>query len=121
MMKVTKVMFSDEKRKGRFLASCSVILDDCLRLNNIRLINGDGGRYLILPSKQDVYKSILEENKGCEIKLPTIPINNGLNEKGMYEEFFHPVKSDFYSSLLYAIEEAYESCCNEGKYVKVFK
>lgn len=107
-MKITRVNFKEKNNNGS-LATCSVVLDDCLMLSEISLYKGDKGYYLILPSKQDVYKSIKDLNKGISIEYP-VNSKNCEGGKKVYEEFFHPVTNSFYNELLSEILVGYNIC-----------
>lgn len=107
-MKITKIIYKDSAI-SKSLALCSVVLDDCLKLENISLYHSkEKGYYLVMPSKQDVYQNVEKCNKGKELKLP-----KGENKK--YEEFFHPLSADFYKELLSSVEIGYERYKKEGK------
>lgn len=118
-MKVTKVVFTKEKRSNMFLASCSVVLDDVLKLTNIRLIHEDDRRYLILPSKEDYFKRVQDLNPDTELQAPESYFSHKSN--GQFEEFFFPLTGEFYKELLESVSKAYEECCKTGSYVYRFK
>ena len=105
-MNITRV--KGEKGKKGALLTCTVVLDDCLMLTGLNLFKGEKGYFLVFPSRQDVYKSISELNEGVSINYPTKV--NGFNEHGKcYDEFFHPVKSEFYFDLLHKVVDMYEN------------
>ena len=107
IVKITRVIYNKGKeRLNNSLATCSVVLDDCLMLSDLCLYKGNEGYYLVMPSKQDVYKLIGSVNKGVNISYP-----ENIKENKHYEEFYHPVASDFYHILLDTISKGYESCC----------
>lgn len=109
-MKITRVVIDESvKGHGTFLASCSIVLDDCLRLNDIRLFkNKVKGYYLILPSKQDIYKEVETINDGLNLALPCKEPKECTSEKKIYDEFFHPIDSSFYKDILETIKEGYK-------------
>lgn len=110
-MKVTRVIFNNDiSVNSGSLTLCDVVLDDCLKLSEIGLRRGKEGYYLILPSKQDVYKSISDLNEGVSIKYPPNLKKKGENSDKSkdFEEFFHPVSKDFYLVLLENIRRGYE-------------
>lgn len=107
-MNITKILFKDSAT-SKSLAVCSVVLDDCLKLENISLYhNKEKGYYLVMPSKQDVYQSVENCNKGVELNFP-----KGENKK--YEEFFFPLSAEFYKTLLSSVERGYVRYVKEGK------
>lgn len=113
-MRVTKVMLYTRRKAPHILTFCSVIMDDSLKLNDIQLCEkGTGERFLILPSRQDIYDYIGKLNKEsvADIVLPevnsaTVSTNDKNNKK--YEEFFHPVSADLYREILHACSTAYD-------------
>lgn len=98
-MKITKVKYYDigEHRNSKYLARCSVVLDDCLMLNGIRILSGDKGRYVIMPVK--------ETSKGWG------------NASGKGEDVFHPVKQSYSAYLSKVILEGYEVYEKDGSLV----
>lgn len=114
-MKITRVIFYNEGcNRGRLLATCSVVLDECLKLNNIKMYKNakTNEEYLILPSKQDIYNRLKKLN-------PNINIDFGENtsdlENCKYEEYFHPVECYMYRELLDIIRKGYEVYMKTGK------
>lgn len=129
-MKITKVIFinvndeivlnSDLICQGdNYLATCDVVLDDCLVLSGISLYakRNEIGYYLIFPSKQDIYRGISNLNGGVDIKYPPNlkRKNNYENNSKRFEEFYHPVEKSFYDTLLNTIIVGYNSCIVKGK------
>ena len=109
-MNVTRVVYyeSDKLNTGQ-LVSCSVVLDDCLRLNDIKLFKDNTrGYFLVLPNKSDIYKEVSHCNKG-KIVMP-----NGSDTRH-YGELFHPVDSLFYSKLLGIVQSGYKYYKETGR------
>lgn len=109
-MNVTRVVYyeSDNLNVGQ-LVSCAVILDECLRLNDIRLYMDDvKGYFLVLPNKHDIYKEVARVNK----KKIAMPVGS---ETKHFGELYHPVDSSFYSSLVDVIVSGYENYKETGK------
>lgn len=113
-MKVSRVIFQENNKcKGSFLAVCSIVLDEQLRLNDIRVYMGkDGKEYLVMPSKQDICKDIIKMNKLEEIKTP---VNCTGSENCKYDEYFHPVDSDLYREMLEVVVNGYKRFRETGK------
>lgn len=108
-MEITRVVF-EKHGSCKSLATCSVVLDDCLQLNNIRLYKNNKNKeyYLVLPSKQDVYQEVKNKNKGINLEVK--------KETG-YEEFYHPVNPSFYKKLLVTVSECYSEFKTNKKFV----
>lgn len=105
-MNITRI--KGGKGKNGALLTCTVVLDDCLMLTGVKLYKGEKGYFLVFPSRQDVYKSVSDLNEGVSIKYPTN--TSGFDEKGKcFEEFFHPVKSEFYTALLEKVVGVFEN------------
>lgn len=108
-MKVTRVVVHENKaKKGKPLFLCSVILDDCLMLSDIRLYSGEKGYYLCLPSKQDVFREVRDMNPETHVVFPEIEYKDAECTCRKYDEFYHPVEQEFYYSLLDTVVYAYE-------------
>ena len=107
-MKITKILYKASVT-SKALVLCSVVLDDCLKLENISLYhNNEKGYYLVMPSKQDVYQSVEKCNKGKDLVFPK-------KEGKKYEEFFFPLSANFYKDLLLSVEKGYERYKKDGK------
>ena len=129
-MEVTKVVFTrvntevDLNKKHGYVASCDVVLDDCLALRDISLCirKNNLDFNLIFPSKQDVYKTVKTYNEGVFLKYPPNPKKRlFVSGSRSYEEFYHPLSKDFYVKLLNAISDAFEVCISDdGKILKPF-
>ena len=128
-MEVTRVEFTSVKLKYKnkgclYSVNCDVILDDCLCLKGIVLCCGKSGEgsYLIFPSKQDVYRSIRNLNKGTDVCYPKNPRDEFFGESNKsFEEFFHPVSKEFYVRLLDVIMVAFNKCISkEGDLLKAY-
>lgn len=114
MLEVTKVVLNPHRKvPHRTLSVCSIVLDDALRLNDIQLCEKEDGRYLILPSRQDVYRTIGVLNKGKDLVLPEANRGSETNDtvkqqNKKYEEFFHPLVKGLYDVMLTACSTAYD-------------
>lgn len=114
-MKISRVIFYEEKcNHGSLLATCSVVLDECIKLNDIRLYKNKktDKEYLVLPSKQDVYKRVEEVNPGKSIVFPE---GDSAFRKKKYDEFFHPVECYMYVEMLECIKAGYDYYMKTGK------
>lgn len=107
-MKITRVIFEKEDKKDKSLAVCSIVIEDSLKLNKIRLFKRDGEFYLVLPSKQDVYTEVKDLNSN-NIKLPKCE-----NKEKPYEEFFFPLESKLYKVMLTTIVSCFSKFKEEG-------
>lgn len=115
-MKITRVILSTES--CGCLTECSVIFDDCLKLNYIRLFKKDS-YYLVLPSKQDLESEILKLlSKKYLIKLKEgFEEENTNGKEKAYEEFFYPLDKQFYLNMLNTVVYCYKEHKNSGKTV----
>lgn len=111
MVKITRVLFEKEDKNDKSLAVCSIIFDDSLKLNGIKLYKSEEkGYYLVLPSKQDDYREVQELNP--DVKL-NVPVNK--DPKKQYEEFFFPLDSLLYKSMLRTVTYCFEKFKEEGR------
>lgn len=118
-MNITRIVFIDVNSDStrQYLATCSIVVEDCLKLTGIRLFRkteSESDYYLVFPSKQDVYKEVFKVNKDIEVNFPENTCKNGKGEKKAYEEFFFPLNKGFYSYILEAIVEGYKACKDGG-------
>lgn len=114
-MNITKVIFEKSDIREKSLAVCSIVFEDSLKLNKIKLYrNNVKGFYLVLPSKQDVYQEVQNLNIGKNVILP-------IKEEGEreYEEFFFPVESELYKTMLSTVVQCFPKFRDKG--VLVFK
>lgn len=115
-MKVSRVIFHENSlKKARPLAICSIILDDCLMISDIRLFHGAKGYYLVLPSKQDVFSEVQDMNKGNSLNLPEQKFKDAECTQKKYDEFYHPVEREFYEELLNTVLEGYNEYIKDGR------
>ena len=95
-MKVTRVhyfVFERETNKVP-LANCFVVLDDCLKLDGIKLYDGSKGKYIVYPEKER------DKLKG--------------ENRVRKNEYFHPVEKDFAMYLESVIIEGYKKLIETG-------
>lgn len=118
-MKVTKIVFNDYQEDfTKPKAVCSIILDDCLKLNGVRLYKNKEDYYLVLPSCEDIYQKVEKLNPDLEITFPEC-VYVGRSKKKDYEEFYHPLSSAFYKTLLNNVVIAYEKMKKSGNHAYV--
>lgn len=117
-MNITKIVFIDVNSdcKRQYLATCSIVVEDCLKLTGIRLFrkaDSDDEYYLVFPSKQDIYKEVSKLNEDKDVVFPENTCKNGKGEKKAYEEFFFPLNKKFYSYILKSIVDGYNMVCDD--------
>lgn len=96
-VKITRVKYYDlgKHKRDSFLGRCSVVIGDVLMLNEILILSGNGGDYIVMPSR--------ETNTG------------GMNNHT--EDVFHPVDRNYFSYMVETILEGYRICRDTGKCV----
>lgn len=83
-MKITSVtVHKIEKENSRMKGIASVLLDDCFAIHDIRIIDGDNGLFIAMPSRQ--------------------------TSTGGYRDIAHPINSETRQEFQKAILEAYET------------
>lgn len=104
-MVVTKINYFPINRvkESQPLARCSVVLDNCLKLNDIKIFVGKDGRYIVFPDRADLTKY------SCECQN-TLSKNKG-------NECFHPVGRGFYEELKGIVLDGYARFERDGEYV----
>lgn len=102
-MKITKIRFYDidNENKSKFLAKCSIVLDDSIMLHEIKLLNGKKGRYIIMPEKGSNHRT-------------------NTNENNVSEDVFHPVDSKFFKYMKIMILSSFKEYEETGEVVYDF-
>lgn len=114
-MEITRIIYNDAKNYPKnVLAVCSVIFDDVFKITGLCLCEkfDDGSKFIVMPSEVGTVKQIEKLNPETSFNLPEFRLQSN---KDRCEEFYHPVSSDFYKSLLEAVVEGYLSYRNLGK------
>ena len=87
-MKITSVTVKKiDKENSRMKGIASVLLDDCFAVHDIRIIEGDNGLFIAMPSRQ--------------------------TSTGGYRDIAHPINPEVRSMFEDAILEAYEKAPEE--------
>lgn len=91
-MKITNVKFYDinKNEDSKFLAKCSVVLDNCIMLHDIKVLNGKKGLYVVMPRKQNIQENI------------------GNSKNNVSEDIFHPVSKVYFLYMSSVILSAYK-------------
>ena len=80
-MKITSVTVRKiEKENSRMKGIASVLIDDCFAVHDIRIIEGDNGLFIAMPSRQTStggYRDIAHPiNSGTREKIQSIILEN---------------------------------------------
>lgn len=83
-MKITSVtVHKIEKENSRMKGIASILLDDCFAIHDIRIIDGDNGLFIAMPSRQ--------------------------TSTGGYRDIAHPINTETRQEFQKAILDAYEN------------
>ena len=82
-MKITDVRLKKVDGHNRLKAIASVTIDDCFVIHELRIIDGDNGLFIAMPSR----------------KLP----------EGEFKDIAHPINAETREKIQKAIFEAYEA------------
>lgn len=101
-MDITKIKYYDigKSNDSIYLGKCSVVLEESIILNDIRIFNGKKGRYIVMPRKEN-----LKNDSSCG--------DSSMIEK--YKDVFHPVRKSFYSFLSRVILRGYDNMLKTGE------
>ena len=80
-MKITSVKVRKVNDEGRMRGIASVVLDDCFAVHDIRIIEGDNGLFIAMPSK----KTPVGEYR--DIVHPINPDARKMFEDAIFEEY----------------------------------
>lgn len=85
-MKITKVkyFFIDKVKDNQPIAKCSVVFEDCLKVNDIKIFDGKKGKYIVFPVRADLIR-FKESEKDISSQKNT--------------ECCHPVQREFYKYI----------------------
>jgi DNA-binding cell septation regulator SpoVG len=110
MLEVTRVILYKSVHNKKAVTMCAVVLADALRINDIALYKKkeSGEYYLVMPSRQDVYKEVQTMNKGTQLRLPKNVMEEQEGRKS-YEEYFFPLSKELYYAVLDAVKSEYEA------------
>lgn len=87
MLNITEIRIK-KINKGDLLAAASVCIDNCLIINEIKLLNGKNGRYISMPNRK-------------------------LKNKDIRRNFSYPINNETRLQLLSAISEQYDDIVEE--------
>lgn len=113
-MKITNVFFIKYvlPEGDGFKGECTVMLDDVLVICNLRLHKKENKYFLIMPSKQTVYRDVKEANPDVFLQYPEKSVQRkAIDKNKVYEEFYHPVSKEFYEFLLSSVVNKYLAYC----------
>lgn len=108
-MKITKIVFRESNDKDKALTECDIVFDGVLKVVDVRLYHKQSGYYLVFPSKQDIAKDLVDENKGKDIVKPSCL---SPSRKKNWEEFYYPIDSTFYAVVRDTVVEGYKTTKN---------
>ncbi|MBR4207813.1 MAG: septation regulator SpoVG [Lachnospiraceae bacterium] len=87
-MNVTDVRIRIMEKEGKLKAVASITIDDCLVIHDIKVIEGDRGLFIAMPSRKA--------------------------QDGTYKDIAHPINSDTRTELQDLILNNYEKALKEG-------
>lgn len=87
-MNVTDVRIRIMEKEGKLKAVASITIDDCLVIHDIKVIEGDRGLFIAMPSRKA--------------------------QDGTYKDIAHPINSDTRTELQDLILDNYEKALKEG-------
>ena len=87
-MNVTDVRIRIMEKEGKLKAVASITIDDCLEIHDIKVIEGDRGLFIAMPSRKA--------------------------QDGTYKDIAHPINSDTRTELQDLILDNYEKALKEG-------
>jgi len=83
-MMITDVQIRKTIAEGKLKAYATITFDDCFVLHNVKLIEGEKGVFVAMPSRR--------------------------TKTGVYKDIAHPITPEFRSVLQEKILSAYEAC-----------
>lgn len=83
-MKITDVQFRKVVAEGKLKAYATITFDDCFVLHNVKLIEGENGIFVAMPTRK--------------------------TKTGVYKDIAHPITSEFRSVMQETILSAYNVC-----------
>ena len=116
-----KIVGGNEKLKG----FCSIIIDKCFVVRDMKIINGDNGIFVAMPSRKIMDKCPRCSAKnhirakfcnqcGESLSEDRVQQDNSGRFK-LFSDIAHPINSDFRQKLQKAISEEYEKELERSK------
>ncbi len=117
-MEVTEVRISlKEGGNKKLKAYVTVTFDDCFVVRNIKVIEGNNGLFVAMPSKKARQfcprcgKKVELKSKYCSqcgAQLPAVPELDKEEHQQMYQDIAHPINQQFRDYLQKKILDEYE-------------
>ncbi len=80
-MKITSVYVNKKSENGRMKGTATVVIDECFRIRDIRIIEKDGKLILAMPSRKN------PEGKYHDIAHPLNQETRSMFEEAIFEEY----------------------------------
>ena len=116
-----KIVDGNEKLKG----FCSIIIDGCFVVRDMKIINGDNGIFVAMPSRKIMDKCLKCHSKnhirakfcnecGESLSEDRVQQDNSGRFK-LFSDIAHPINSSFRQKLQQVISEGYEKELERSK------
>ena len=86
-MEITDIRIRKVETEGKLKAYVTVTFDDCFVVHNVKIIEGDNGAFIAMPSRK--------------------------TKNGEYKDVAHPINTDFRNMLQDRIIDSYDSMGSE--------
>ncbi len=107
------------EEKDNLLAYCSVVFDDSFVVTDLKVVSGNSGVFVSMPSRRVMYKCPFCRAKNhararycneCGKKL-NIKHDFGDSDRRFYVDMAHPIKTDCRQKIVEAVMDAYHREC----------
>lgn len=123
-MLITDVsIYIPEKTIGHLLAFCQIVVDDCMVIKDIRILNGEKSKWIAMPSRKIQYGCPYCKSKNnlkakfcndCGKELPKT-YENVFDRRMLYDDVAHPINPVFRNYIEEVILAEYERLLQEMK------
>jgi len=113
-----RVKLADEEKEN-LLAYCSVVFDDSFVVTDLKVVNGNNGVFVSMPSRKIMYKCPACRSKNhakarycndCGLKLEC-KHNFNDSDRRFYVDTAHPINPECRQKIVQAVMEAYRREC----------
>lgn len=130
-MEITEVRIKLEPnpKNGRLLAYCNVVFDDAFLVHDVKILNGDRGKFVAMPSRHTIdhchdcdgkNATIAKFCNWCGARLDDVdqrvPYRDGRSVP--YVDICHPVSPEARKYVADAIIAEYEKAIREDRYAQ---
>jgi stage V sporulation protein G len=124
-MNITEVKIKIVENNDKLKGFCSIIFENCFVIRDMKLIDGDNGLFIAMPSRRIMEKCVSCSAKNhtrakycneCGVTLPEIDLPQTSDGRyKLFADIAHPINSSFRSKIEKAILAEYKIELDKSK------